>query len=873
MFFSVRRRPAGRHVSASGHPAGRSATLRIAAVVLGVAMVAGTGAVAAAQAATPEATVSALDAPDSNVPTIAVPNASVQVDDGSAPVEGTASAVDGVDATAAAPAADLPSPAVQDLPALQGRARALAARLVNPPLPAKCGLSIAIVLDLSNSLSDAAVTSSKTAAKSVVGSLSGTPSSVGVFTFATFAPDRTNADIAKTSVSTGSGAAFVKNSIDQIRRVPSNVGGTNWDAALRQIPQSTYDIVLFVTDGNPTAYGTPGSWGNSDYGTSSDPIDLSTAVTAADALKSSGTFVIGLAVGSAINLPNIKAISGARQGTDYFQVNNYDQLTAQLAEIALKNCQGTVSIVKQVRDLDGNLLPAAGWTFTSRAGDNVSPGNAVTGNDGAVNFRVNEPQPNGRAVQFSEGQRLGYALETQNGMNTKCVNNVTGLNVPSTNSGALGFTLNVKPADAISCEVINKMLPSAPIVKKASSPVSGTEVQPGETIVYTLSFGNEGYFPTKIDYVDHLADVFDDAVFNNNIEVVGTGLAAVRDGETIRITGAVGPGKTVTVTYSATVKSKGFGNGVARNYLVPAGSDPVCTPKKNNCTEHPIPGTLEVKKSADPKTGSYVAPGSVVKYTLSFTNSGASTVDVNHVDHLADVLDDAEFTTGSLVSGDGLTAARDEDSIRIAGSVKAESTLTVNYTVRVKTSNFGNGMARNFLVPEGDNPPESCDPEIENCTEHPILGSLAWNKVDGNAKALSGSEWELAGPGESGRQSIKDCVADSAAACLGPDLNPVAGELQVGGLAWGDYTLRETRAPAGYQLDATEHQFTIGGGTTLQLVVHLDPIVNEQQPAFTLPLTGGTGSSPYLMAGGGLLSLAVLLGAWVVVRKVRANKA
>ncbi|MDD0859196.1 VWA domain-containing protein [Arthrobacter alpinus] len=134
--------------------------------------------------------------------------------------------------------------------------------LNNPVLPGKCGLNIAIVLDLSNSLLDTHVASSKTAAKSVVDSLRGTPSSVGAYTFGTFAPDRTNASIAKSSVSTTNGANTVNTKIGQFSRVPTSVGGTNWDAALRQIPTSQYDIVLFVTDGNPTAYGTPNSNGN-----------------------------------------------------------------------------------------------------------------------------------------------------------------------------------------------------------------------------------------------------------------------------------------------------------------------------------------------------------------------------------------------------------------------------------------------------------------------------------------------------------------------------------------------------------------------------------------------------------------------------------
>src|SRR5699024_11143278 len=127
-----------------------------------------------------------------------------------------------------------------------------------------------------------------------------------------------------------------------------------WDAALRQVPPGQYDVVLFVTDGNPTAYGTPNPnrldatpTGNVDMGSAFQAIDLSTAVTAADKLKASGSFVMGLGVGAGVNVSNIKDISGSAEGTDYFRIANYAELTQKLSEIALKNCQGTVSIGKQ----------------------------------------------------------------------------------------------------------------------------------------------------------------------------------------------------------------------------------------------------------------------------------------------------------------------------------------------------------------------------------------------------------------------------------------------------------------------------------------------------------------------------------------------
>ena len=61
--------------------------------------------------------------------------------------------------------------------------------LNNPTFPAKCGINVAIVLDLSNSVTDAAAGPAEGARPTAfVNALTGTPSQVGTFTFATSAP-------------------------------------------------------------------------------------------------------------------------------------------------------------------------------------------------------------------------------------------------------------------------------------------------------------------------------------------------------------------------------------------------------------------------------------------------------------------------------------------------------------------------------------------------------------------------------------------------------------------------------------------------------------------------------------------------------------
>lgn len=155
-------------------------------------------------------------------------------------------------------------------------------------------------------------------------------------------------------------------------------------------------------------------------------------------------------------------------------------------------------------------------------------------------------------------------------------------------------------------------------------------------------------------------------------------------------------------------------------------------------------------------------------------------------------------------------------------------------------------------------PGESADCTFTN---KPKPGTVTWEKVDETGSALRGSEWELTGPGSDGvTTAITDCVEAEASTCSGPDKDPKAGGFQLSNLKWGSYTLVETKAPAGYILSTEVHKFTIDGTKPAGLTIDLKKIENEQQPALSLPLTGGLGSQSFFIGGGAILlaALAVL---------------
>lgn len=173
-------------------------------------------------------------------------------------------------------------------------------RVANPPLPERCGLRVAVVADMSNSLKYAdsdGFEESKNAANAIIDALAGTPVELGVYNFATNAPHNREGTTyggnpPYESMDSDAGVAKVK------KAVSTWSGGdgayTNWEAGLQQVKDGDYDIVYFITDGMPTYSSKSRSLGlNGSYVQASA---LNAAIDAANELKASGTRIVPVMV-------------------------------------------------------------------------------------------------------------------------------------------------------------------------------------------------------------------------------------------------------------------------------------------------------------------------------------------------------------------------------------------------------------------------------------------------------------------------------------------------------------------------------------------------------------------------------------------------
>lgn len=334
----------------------------------------------------------------------------------------------------------------------------------NPEFPEYCGVSIAMVFDTSTSISQSEMNSFKAAAQAFVGNtaLGGTPSSATMFSFSTAASKLNGGTPYDLSIAgSAAGNTGYLGAINRISNgLPSQGDGyTNWDGALRLVKQTgNYDMVLFLTDGDPTTYGVTGS----DTNTSVQFRMVEQAAMSANALKASTgpsgghTKIVGVGVGlTSGSDQNLKAITGPTLGDDYFLAADFNALQAKLQEIAVKNCGGSLTVVKKTIDAAGNTIAesAPGWEFeASTAGAFIeNPPNARVGalkkSTPSANFVIDLESVESRSVTIKETAQSGWTPDS-----VSCTGGAA--------SGVAGnFSVTVARNKIVTCTVVNREVP------------------------------------------------------------------------------------------------------------------------------------------------------------------------------------------------------------------------------------------------------------------------------------------------------------------------------------------------------------------------------------------------------------------------------
>ncbi|HLS48804.1 MAG TPA: hypothetical protein VK024_02320, partial [Actinomycetaceae bacterium] len=364
-------------------------------------------------------------------------------------------------------------------------------RATNPPLPPTCGLNTAVVIDRSTSIDAGEMNTLKGAAKAFVGEggLGGTPSVVSLFSFGTSA-EVLGLDI---SLVNQAGINQASSLIDSIPVAPaSSPQYTNWDQALRTVANNgPFDLVIFVTDGDPTTFGNGGTFSsNVTFQALEHAVASANQVKAQTGPAGGHTRIIGLGIAMTSNsYLNLQALTGPNGGNygdptadaDFYLVDEFEELEGRLAQLATDACAGTLTVSKEIVDAQGTVIDAdpAGWEFTATTDEEVLVVNGGTASShslttpddsGAVNFGIDfSDDQNPVDVTVAETQQSGFELVPRSdGSHARCTV-PTGdgpREVDVTNVGSLGFTVEVGWQDIVTCVVQNRATPSDVTVEK-----------------------------------------------------------------------------------------------------------------------------------------------------------------------------------------------------------------------------------------------------------------------------------------------------------------------------------------------------------------------------------------------------------------------
>lgn len=233
-------------------------------------------------------------------------------------------------------------------------------------------------------------------------------------------------------------------------------------------------------------------------------------------------------------------------------------------------------------------------------------------------------------------------------------------------------------------------------IRKSADPASGTAVEAGDTIAYTITGTNTGdtvLDPARI--VDDLSAVLADARYNDDV-AASSGSASVSD-ETLTWTGSLGRGQSVTITYTVTV-DEGTTNALLRNVAtgeatprIPTDpSDPegptrpgtAITPPPSETTHPVVDNGFAVDKSANPATGTAVRAGDTIEYTVTAANTGNTVLDPASItDDLTDLLANAQYN-GDVAASTG-TATVDGATLSWTGTLAPGDRVTITYSVTI----------------------------------------------------------------------------------------------------------------------------------------------------------------------------------------------
>ncbi len=218
---------------------------------------------------------------------------------------------------------------------------------------------------------------------------------------------------------------------------------------------------------------------------------------------------------------------------------------------------------------------------------------------------------------------------------------------------------------------------------------------PGAVVPYTVTVTNSGQTPyTGATFTDPLGGVLDDAVYNSDASATaGTVSFATPN---LTWTGNLAVGATATITFSVTVNNPDTGNKILSSTITSATTGSNCAAGSGAaaCTATVNVAVLTIVNSSNVST---TTPGSVVRFTATFANSGqVPFTGITIASNITNVLDDATPNGDQTATSGTLTLTA--TGITWTGSIPVGGTVTVTGTVTVNNPDTGNQVLASTLA-------------------------------------------------------------------------------------------------------------------------------------------------------------------------------
>ena len=250
-------------------------------------------------------------------------------------------------------------------------------------------------------------------------------------------------------------------------------------------------------------------------------------------------------------------------------------------------------------------------------------------------------------------------------------------------SATAGSNCPAGSTDSRCTSSIQVLVPGLAISVSAGAPTTA----PGAKVQYTVTVTNTGGTAyTGAAFTDPLGDVLDDASYNG--DAAATAGTASFASPNLTWTGNLAVGAVATITFSVTVSNPDTGNKILASTITSATPGSTC-PAGNpaaSCTATVDVAVLTIVNSAG---ASSTTPGSVVRFTATFTNSGqVPYTGITVASNVTNLVDDATpngdqtATSGTL----SLTAT----GISWTGNIPVGGTVTITGTVTVNNPDTGN---------------------------------------------------------------------------------------------------------------------------------------------------------------------------------------